>query len=345
MEQNKNMSGRGKLEFVSADDLLSLEFPRPEFLLEGLVETVSLVLLAGEAGVGKSLMLANLALAVSTGHDEYLNRKVMKKGSVLVINNELGLSILKNRIECMKNALPSNADLSNLYLTSSFPPPIKSCYDDLTQYCEQLHPQLIIIDSLYFALGENDDESSSTEMRKLMRFFAWLRDHFSCTVVIAHHTRKGGGGSRMHLDEIRGSSVFAAAVDTALMLRRSGAENGRCILKPIKFRNQPDANRKAIELSLNVQTLWFENVGEVAADEYDGNRDVSTAADEIDFVEIFGDRIEMQAKDIIQACDPLGYDEKTIRRVIKECVKNQSLLRVRHGVYSLSTHDDNTGGM
>lgn len=59
-----------------------------------------------------------------------------------------------------------------------------------------------------------------------------------------------------------------------------------------------------------------------------------TASEVIDFGEIFGQKKEMQFKEIVEACSPLGYTPKTIQRQLNKAIECRRLKKVRTGIYS-----------
>jgi hypothetical protein len=171
-------------------------------------------------------------------------------------------------------------------------------------------------------------------MKALMRQFLVLRDKYGLAVLIVHHTKKGSQYQRMHNDQMRGSNVFGGSADTTLQIRRSSADEGKRIIKPLKGRHIPDTMRKCRLLSLDPVNLWFKDEGETDEGEHIA-METQTAQESIDFKSIFGDATELSRKEIQERCKPLGYEERTIDRLLKNSKNNGTLKMPKYGYYSL----------
>ena len=148
-------------------------------------------------------------------------------------------------------------------------------------------------------------------MKALMREFLSLRDKYNLAVLLIHHTKKGARYQKMHNDQMRGSNVFSGVTDTVLQIRRSAEDETKRIIKPTKFRHVSDENRKCRLLSLNPETLWFKDEGETDEGEHIMAAE-PTAEEAIDWTGIFNDGRPLSRKEIIERCNPLGYDDRTI---------------------------------
>jgi len=89
-------AAQGMPATVNGADLLDREFPEPEWLVEGLIPSIGLGILAGRPKVGKSWLGLELSLAVCSG-GYFLSRKV-KAGKVLYIAIEDNPRRLKDRM-------------------------------------------------------------------------------------------------------------------------------------------------------------------------------------------------------------------------------------------------------
>jgi hypothetical protein len=80
---------------------------------------------------------------------------------------------------------------------------------------------------------------------------------------------------------------------------------------------------------LNPETLWFRDEGETKEGDHIAATP-QTAEDEVDFRAVFEEAKELSRKEIQERCRPLGYDERTIDRLVKKRLKV-----ARYGHYSL----------
>jgi hypothetical protein len=317
-----------KFEFqlMNGLEISAMELPPKEWLVSNLITASSVNFLAGEEGCGKSLLAMNLALSVATGTDSWLNFPLPKAGKVLYLNNEMAFDDFARRLKAMSLSMPVMGDISNLVVPREVPA-LRECWDTLNRTCEEVQPCLVVIDCLYFS--HDEDENDSSAMKSLMRKVLSLRDSYHLAVLLVHHTKKGSRYTTMHNDQMRGSSVFGGIADTTLQIRRSDTEEGKRILKPLKGRHVADEVRKCRLLSLNPETLWFKDEGETNEADHIAIAP-KTAADDVDFENVFAEAKELSRKDIQERCKPLGYDERTIDRLIKKKLK-----QAKYGHYSL----------
>jgi hypothetical protein len=75
-------------------------------------------------------------------------------------------------------------------------------------------PAVICIDTLS-RNAPGAKENAQEDMSLIVAACDYLRLRFGCTVILAHHTRKGD-------DELRGSSVLDGAADTCILLKKDG---------------------------------------------------------------------------------------------------------------------------
>jgi RecA-family ATPase len=324
-------SDKFRFEVFNGLEIVKMDIPEQSFLIKNLLSDNSVNFLSGEEGCGKSLLAMNLAVSVATGATRWLEFEVMKPGKVLYLNNELAFSDFSRRLKAMGNNLPAPGDLSNLIVPKEVPA-LSECWETLNELCEQERPVLGVVDCLYFT--HDRDENDSSQMKALMRQFISLRDRYNLALLLIHHTKKGARYEKMHNDQMRGSNVFGGVTDTVLQVRRSATDEGKRILKPTKFRHVSDENRKCRLLSLNPESLWFRDEGEVDEGAHIATMG-QTAEQEIDFVSVFSDAKELTRKEIQARCKSLGYAERTVDRLLKKAVEAGIMRLQSYGKYSL----------
>jgi RecA-family ATPase len=291
-----------------------------------LINASSLNFLAGEEGCGKSLLAMNLAVSVAVGAKRWLSYGLTKPGKVLYLNNEMAFDDFARRLKAMSQTLHIPGDIANLVVPKEVPA-LTECWDTLNRTCEDLQACLLVIDCLYFS--HDEDENDSSKMKALMRKVLFLRNRFHLAVLLVHHTKKGSRNTTMHNDQMRGSSVFGGSADTTLQMRRSSTDPAKRIIRPLKGRHVADSALKCRLLSLNPDTLWFRDEGETNEGDHIASIP-QTAEETVDFTTIFGDAKELSRKEIQERCKPLGYDERTIDRIVRKQLKV-----FKYGHYSL----------
>src|SRR4029077_14088384 len=89
----------------------------------------------------------------------------------------------------------------------------QSSMERLETFIQEIKPVLVILDPLsnvYGGLSEND----ATEVARLLDQLRYLRDRYACGIMLVHHTRKGTVDDETLGQQIRGSSVFYAKIES-----------------------------------------------------------------------------------------------------------------------------------
>jgi hypothetical protein len=331
LPEGKKRDAPFEFKLLTGMEIAAMDIPPKEWLIENLLTAKSVNFLAGEEGCGKSLLAMNLALAVATGAGYWLKYPIAQSGKVLYLNNEMAFDDYARRMKAMMHSLSSPGEVANLIAPREVPSLVE-CWDALNRTCQELQPRLLVIDCLYFA--HDEDESDSARMKALMRQVMTLRDRYGLAVLLIHHTKKGARYEKMHNDLMRGSSVFGGVADTVLQMMRSGTLEGKRILKPTKFRHVSDENRSCRLLSCNPETLWFSDEGETDEAEHISKAD-PTAQESIDFREFIRPGEEVTRKGVIERVSILGYDPRTVDRLLQKAKANGELKCPKYGVYAL----------
>jgi hypothetical protein len=319
-----------------------MDTPIMNDLVEGIIGERSLNFLAGEEGAGKSLLAMNLALAIATDQPKFLEYQIKKHGKVLYLNNELSFQLFVKRFQEMRRVLYHDGVAQlNRFLTLETMKPMNEAWDDLCKLIVREQPILVVLDCLYWAHDRKENDSS--EMKEIMRKFVELRDKFGIAVLVVHHTKKGSRFEGMHNDNMRGSSVFAGATDTVMMMRRSSTDESKRLFKPTKLRNGNDDYRKVHLLGLNTHNLWFGDEGEVNEEDHIAQQ-VGTgrqsAEGKIDFRTVFGSDLELKRSDILSRCEAAGGSERTLDRCLRAAIHDGILEKAGFGKYALAVSDN-----
>ena len=325
------------VRFYSGAELKLLKTPVVHDLVEGIIRDHALVFLAGEEGSGKSLTAMNLAIAVATGREKFLDYNVTKHGKVIYLNNELHFEDFYMRFKKMVTKLrPDEVAKIENFIVPETMPTLEDIWLQLTKVIEEHQPVMVVLDCLYWA--HDKEENDSTEMKALMRRLVELRERFNTVILVLHHTKKGTRNETMHNDNMRGSSVFGGASDTVLMFKRSAIDETKRLLKPTKLRHGNDDSRKVRLLEIEPTTLWLTDLGEADENEHLPNIHASTrpkAEEKIDWVTLFGDDSVLQRKDIIDRAEKYGVSGSTVDRLLRNALKDGDLFVPKHGKYSL----------
>lgn len=214
-----------------------------EWLIPDLIPRGSLSLVAGRPKAGKTLLALNLAAALSTG-GSFLGR-LCPPSQVGVVQLEDPESLIRSRLKRMVSVPPEG-----LYLSVGIPW-TKEMRAGLYNFVALHGLDLLILDPLVL-WKPGTRENNAEEMASLMYGLRRVVQLTSCSLLVVHHSRKGGGENG---DSIRGSSAILGAVDVALELVKE--EEGRAHLRVIsRFGAVEDE-----ALELEPETMTWRSLG------------------------------------------------------------------------------------
>lgn len=210
-------------EFVDAD------FPKPDFLIEGLLLEQAVHSWHGPAGAGKTWLALEAALSIAGGRD-FLGHFCTgaHPRRVLIIDQESHPGQLADRLRQLLIDDPcaviarENIGIvvpAGLTVDSDLDDP-SSGYNILRGFIEAHKPELIILDSFTrIHAGSENDAGSMADVNARIRT---LRDEFGCAVLIIDHVTKipaESAGSNPGV-RLRGSSEKLAAIDAGMLIER-----------------------------------------------------------------------------------------------------------------------------
>ena len=296
---------------ASLAQLLSQQpaYPAPGWIEPGLLPPHGILFVGGEPKIGKSLLVANLALALAAGQDR-VGFTVPAARRVLVCQFELPVPQFVSRLAAMRRALVPAAD-ENLLVDTRAAGHLLSAPQGLQHFlhaARQAAAEVIVLDPLYSA--HDQDENDTRAMAALCQSLLRLRDASQAALIVVHHTRKAIGR-----DEIgrafRGSSALHAVGDSYLLLRRPAANRAALELR-FQFRYAPPLPEQL--LHLEPHSLWFSAAGPASAPQLP--------------------RHKVEPQDVAQALAELGerarysqLRERLIERTV--CCKRTAQLAIR----------------
>lgn len=240
------------LQFVPLPDFLAQEEQEPPCIIEGLVPTGAVVLLAGKPKLGKSLLGLNAALCVSAGA-KWLGEFTTSPGPVIICALEDRPSLVRKRLRAMAGALGSGevyVRCGGLHLDR--PEDVEALSNEIAK----LRPVLVVIDPLIeLHRGDENDARAMADAISPLRDLA--RRH-ECAFLIVHHRRKSPGPVG---DTVRGSSAIFGAVDGIIVVRELGEADPSLDPAPLarlleaQLRDGPPPD--PFQISLDAETLCF----------------------------------------------------------------------------------------
>ncbi|GEM_PF-1297095 len=245
ISRTQNVESSQSARFIRASDLLAeSDGDDLTFVLEGLLPTGGTAILAGRPKGGKSTLALNLALRVARG-ESFLSRQT-EKGPVLYLALEGARGGWKSSLR--KLAITADDDL---YFCIERAPAGAIAW--LRKAIEEHRPVLVIVDTAQRLLGvkqSNDYSETSNAFDAVIE----LARQSGSALLLLHHS-----GKNRHdqiVDEILGSTAWAATVDTVIVLKRT--EHYRSIASDQRF----GENLSDTVLTFDPDSLRVDSTGE-----------------------------------------------------------------------------------
>lgn len=243
---------------LSLAQLLEQQSPAPPPCLvePGLLPAQGILFVGGEPKVGKSLLVANLALSLAAGSDG-LGFPVPAPRRVLVCQFELPIPQFVSRLATMRRALADAAD-QNLFVDTRATGHLLSAPQGLQHFlvaAQAAAAEIIILDPLYST--HDQDENDTRAMAALCQSLLRLREASRAALIVVHHVRKSIGRYEIG-SAFRGSSALHAVGDSYLLLTRPSPQFNTVELR-FQFRYAAPQPPRLLELDSS--TLWFSAAG------------------------------------------------------------------------------------
>jgi hypothetical protein len=227
--------------------------PTPALIEPGLLPASGILFVGGEPKVGKSLLVANLALALASGSSR-AGFHVPESRRVLICQFELPTSQFAARLSPMRKPIGSAAD-SNLLIDTEAAGHLLSAPRGLDHFLAAIRSakaDVVVLDPLYST--HDQDENDTRAMAALCQTLLRLRDASHAALIVVHHVRKSVGRYEIG-SAFRGSSALHAVGDSYLLLVRPSPQVPTVELR-FQFRYAPAQQPRLLTLDAN--TLWFE---------------------------------------------------------------------------------------
>ena len=233
----------------------------PPCLVEpGLLPPQGILFVGGEPKVGKSLLVANLALSLAAGSHR-AGFSIPAPRRVLICQFELPVPQFVGRLAVMRRATGTAAD-HNLLVDTRATGHLLCAPQGLNHFlaaAKVAAAEVIVLDPLYST--HDQDENDTRSMAALCQSLLRLRDASRAALIVVHHVRKSI--TRFEIGSaFRGSSALHAVGDSYMLLTRPSPQLPTVELR---FQFRYAAAQSPRLLQLDPQTLWFSAAGQSSA--------------------------------------------------------------------------------
>ena len=208
-----------RLHVVTAAELLTMEFPPREMVLDPIIPSQGLVMVHSKRGVGKTYLGLGIAYAVATG-TEFLRWSAPRPRKVLYVDGEMPATSMQERLLAIVAGSDGSGPPSDDYLRICNPdlqdfsiPTLASTDGQLAVEAEMADAELIVLDNISTLCGTHMSENEAESWTPIQQWVLSLRRK-GVSVLMMHHSGKRGAQ--------RGTSSREDVLDTVICLRHPG---------------------------------------------------------------------------------------------------------------------------
>lgn len=241
-------SGRPpKLKVISLGQLLRTDFPEREHLVFPWLRQGESAMIYAKPGVGKSMLVLSLALAVAGG-GEMMGWQCRKPRKVVFWDGEMYADDLRARAAMLAKCIPG-LDLrsaeTNLFFIARQHQDYRVKFPDIADEegqsavfasAMEYEADLVVIDNLSTLALAIEDENAAAEFNKVMGLLMRFKQANKACILV-HHSNKSG-------TDYRGSSKMATTFEVMLQLEAvntiKSLKGTTFTLKWTKFRGERD---------------------------------------------------------------------------------------------------------
>lgn len=256
-------------------DVMAKNTGDPGWLVEGFWGRASHGIIAGEPKSFKSTLAMDMLHAVAMGKSEFMGARIQHGGPVIIIQNENPDHIMRHRFGLYDRARGRSGSVQkgDKGLRIRFPKDLPMyfinqqgfTFDDASHLeqveslIDQIRPVAVMLDPLYLMFS--GDINSAKDLSPALQWCLYIKQTYSCAVILVHHYGKGTDGKRGG-QRMLGSTTLHGWVDSAWYLQVQGSDP--IVRLEREFRGAPkpevvDIHMKITETSY--AALWTEPGG------------------------------------------------------------------------------------
>ncbi|MGQ9523648.1 MAG: AAA family ATPase, partial [Armatimonadota bacterium] len=303
------------VSLLSAQELTSIDFREPQWLVQGILPEGGVTLLVGKPKIGKSWVALQISCALAGGVPALVPRADAAdppQRRVLYFALEDSPRRLKARLRGAH--LPEGSSLHFCFDAPRLGEGWEKCLEDRVR---ESGAQVVVVDPLVrLRQAQNTDlfHADYSIMARLKE----LADRLSVTLVVVHHARKQGAEDV--IDTILGTTGLAAGADTLLILRRGRGESAAVLSVTGR-----DVEEAEFALSITQGQWTVEGSAE----------DVRRSGERQQILDALAELGEARPKEIAELAN---LKHGVVRHLLRRMCAAGEVLNTRHGVYKHRSH-------
>jgi RecA-family ATPase len=205
------------MEPLNLTEILTANDPEPEYLINNLIYTGQVILIAGEPGVGKSFLNYHIGMCLASG--QFVLGREARQGRVLYFDEENSRPDLQQYVRWVWRGLgkPDPADLQErLYIEHcTLAGQGTNRFRYMGEVASRIKPDLIVVDTVTPCCGI-EDENSNSEAAKAMLALRRIRELAGPTasMILLKHVKFSHDPNER--TTIRGAKHWLGAVDAVI---------------------------------------------------------------------------------------------------------------------------------
>jgi len=240
----------------TGEELLSREEEEMPTLMNPVLPVKGLVAIAGASDSGKSSFLRQLAVAIVTEKESFLDFKLEPEHkSVLYYSTEDDDNAVSILLKKMKDTIDDTSKMKNLrYIFHQ-----NDVFAELNRELKKQKADVVIIDA--FADLFPGNMNATNEVRNFLNKFVKLVNKHNCLMIILHHTGKRTDSRPPSKHNLVGSQGFEAKMRMVMELRKDNAEGNLrhlCVVKGNYLPEEYKSHSFVLEFGEN---QMFDNTG------------------------------------------------------------------------------------
>jgi len=310
-EERAKKERLAKLEIVSGAALLTTHYEEPKYLWQGVLPDAGLAICAASKASGKTLLLLQLADAISRGRDFFGIPTTESK--VLYLQLELSQRRTAQRLSKMGIVPGANFDFAFRWPTGA---------EGLQALADSIEAQgyrLVIVDVLQLLWPIEADANSYQDVYAVLAPLRQLANDLGVMIILVTHRRKMETAD--YLDGVMGSVAMQANADVLLtLIRNRGEENA------VLYIDGNDIEAQKLALDFCTDPLGY-RLSTASPEEL---RQTPERRRLIEYLREHGGH--GRTSEIAAA---LGIDDSTASRLLRRLADEGLIVRTQYGEYAL----------